>query len=389
MRSLQAIRRPLNGCNRQVHALASQNTVQRQTHAPIESTTPLSHASQRTLPTGSASSKQKVDPFGLVSTELTHLRTSMLTLMGSAHPGLTQIAEYYFLQPSKQLRPLLVLLFSRATNGLGQGWQQKQWEAEYQAANGSKAGLDAPLTRADVLNDWNPNLPEHTASFSSVFNMMPTPHQPLTSSYLQNPTSTPFVPHITNSILPTQVRLAQIAEMIHVASLLHDDVIDTSPLRRGVPSGPASFGNKLTVLGGDFLLGRASAALSRLGEAEVVELVASIIANLVEGEVMQVREVHAPETLVSGGSWSTSSPLTAKARMNQERWNIYLKKTYLKTASLIAKTVRASVVLGGTREGELWKEVAYAYGRNIGIAFQVSPSIPLPPTQSHILLARR
>lgn len=297
----------------------------------------------------------------------------MLTLMGSAHPGLTQIAEYYFLQPSKQLRPLLVLLFSRATNGLGQGWQQKQWEAECQAANGTNSGLDAPLTRADVLNDWNPNIPEHTASFSSVFNMLPARAPSLAMPFESGGTS-PFVPHITNSILPTQIRLAQIAEMIHVASLLHDDVIDTSPLRRGVPSGPASFGNKLTVLGGDFLLGRASAALSRLGESEVVELVASIIANLVEGEVMQVREVHAPETLVSGGNWATNAgqaSMTEKGRMSQERWNIYLKKTYLKTASLIAKTVRASVVLGGTREGELWKEVAYAYGRNIGIAFQL------------------
>jgi len=209
--------------------------------------------------------------------------------MGSAHPGLTQIAEYYFLQPSKQLRPLLVLLFSRATNGLGQGWRQKQWEAECQAANGLTGGLDAPLTRADVLNDWNPNIPEHTASFSSVFNMVST-RMPLgTPPLLSHPPTNPSGPHVANCILPTQIRLAQIAEMIHVASLLHDDVIDTSPLRRGVPSGPANFGNKLTVLGGDFLLGRASAALSRLGESEVVELVASIIANLVEGEVMQVR----------------------------------------------------------------------------------------------------
>ncbi|CAG8718705.1 9419_t:CDS:1, partial [Acaulospora colombiana] len=76
------------------------------------------------------STKPKIDPFALVSTELAQLRTSMLTLMGSAHPGLTQIAEYYFLQPSKQLRPLLVLLFSRATNGLGQDWALKSWNAE-------------------------------------------------------------------------------------------------------------------------------------------------------------------------------------------------------------------------------------------------------------------
>jgi hexaprenyl-diphosphate synthase len=148
--------------------------------------------------------------------------------------------------------------------------------------------------------------------------------------------------------------------MIHVASLLHDDVIDKSPLRRGVASAPAAFGNKLAVLGGDFLLGRASAALSRLGESEVVELIASVIANLVEGEILQMREACTPDLGFHDAP-----------RVGKEAWNVYLKKTYLKTASLMAKGARAAVVLGGCNEGEVWKEVAYAYGRNLGIAFQV------------------
>lgn len=304
-----------------------------------------------------------VDPFQLVSPELQHLRTSLLTLLGSTHPGLTDIAEYYFLQPSKQLRPLLVLLFAHATNGLGQNWNRKRWAASCEGARGTTAELDAPLTRADVLNDWNPNIPEHTTSFQSIFNLIPVPSP---SAPVPPPPSTTFEPRVAGSILPTQIRLAQIAEMIHVASLLHDDVIDDSPLRRGVPSSPAHFGNKLTILGGDFLLGRASAALSRLGEPEVVELVASVIANLVEGEVMQAREVHSPETLPDLHKMDGSA-----SRVSQHRWNIYLKKTYLKTASLMAKTVRSSVILGGCKDGEIWKEVAYAYGRNIGIAFQV------------------
>lgn len=154
------------------------------------------------------------------------------------------------------------------------------------------------------------------------------------------------------------MRLAQIVEMIHVASLLHDDVIDKSPLRRGAASAPAAFGNKLSVLGGDFLLGRASAALSRLGDNEVVELIASVIANLVEGEILQMRELQTPELGLSG------------APRVEKEMTTYLKKCYLKTASLMAKGARAAVVLGGCREGEVWKEVAYAYGRNLGIAFQ-------------------
>ena len=226
--------------------------------------------------------------------------------------------------------------------------------------------------RADVLNDWNPNIPEHTASFQTIFNLVRVPSPPSPSVPQPPATSTAFEPCVVGQILPTQVRLAQIAEMIHVASLLHDDVIDDSPLRRGAPSSPAHFGNKLTILGGDFLLGRASAALSRLGEPEVVELVASVIANLVEGEVMQAREVHSPETLPDLNMRDGDG-----GRVSQHRWNIYLKKTYLKTASLIAKTVRSSVVLGGCKDGQIWKEVAYSYGRNIGIAFQVRVPVRL------------
>ena len=205
-------------------------------------------------------------------------------------------------------------------------------------------------------------MPDNTASFQTSFSLRPPhpPHHP--------PTPPPFppvmaVPTVAEplALLPTQLRLAQIVEMIHVASLLHDDVIDKSPLRRGVASAPAAFGNKLSVLAGDFLLGRTSAALSRLGENEVVELIASVIANLVEGEILQLKAVHAEDLGVAG-------PLPT---VGQENWNIYLQKTYLKTASLMAKGARAAVVLGGCKEGEVWKEVAYAYGRNLGIAFQV------------------
>ncbi|KAJ7620780.1 isoprenoid synthase domain-containing protein [Mycena rosella] len=263
------------------------------------------------------------DPAALVAPELDHLRQSLL-------------AKYYFLHPSKQMRPLLVLLFARATNGLGEHWRERHWAAECEGAGGRAEELDRPLTRADVLNDWNPSMPDSTTSFDV----------PALAS--------PFL------LLPTQRRLAQIVEMIHVASLLHDDVIDTSTLRRGVPSAPAAFGNKLSVLGGDFLLGRASTALSRLGDFEVVELIASVIANLVEGEILQMKDVYTPEL-----------GLIATPTASKEAWSVYLKKTYLKTASLMAKGCRASVILGGCSQGEVWKEVAYAFGRNFGLAFQL------------------
>ena len=205
-------------------------------------------------------------------------------------------------------------------------------------------------------------MPDHTASFQSAFSLLPPrpSHEPPVPPPFPAQSAVPTVA-APGTLLPTQVRLAQIVEMIHVASLLHDDVIDGSNTRRGAPSAPAAFGNKFTILGGDFLLGRASASLSRLGETEVVELIASVIANLVEGEILQLNKVVAESEALAG----------AKTGGGADGWNIYLRKTYLKTASLMAKGARASVVLGGGRAGELEKEVAYADGRSIGIAFQV------------------
>ncbi|KIM70106.1 hypothetical protein SCLCIDRAFT_102340 [Scleroderma citrinum Foug A] len=297
-------------------------------------------------PSPSATAPTPIDPHALLAPELSRIKSQLFGLLGSSHPTLSEIAAYYFQHPSKQIRPLLVLLFSRATNGLGSHANE----------------LDAPLSRADVLCDFNPSMPDHTASFHAPFDLRPPPQR-----VYPTPPSSPsslHVPTLSHTLLPTQLRLAQIVEMIHVASLLHDDVIDKSPLRRGSPSAPSAFGNKLSVLGGDFLLGRASAALSRLGSSEVVELISSVIANLVEGEILQMR-----------GTAVHASPAASAPSLPSDRWSIYLRKTYLKTASLMAKGTRSAVVLGGCREGEVWKEVAYAYGRNLGIAFQLVDDI--------------
>ncbi|EJC98786.1 terpenoid synthase [Fomitiporia mediterranea MF3/22] len=393
----------MQGSSRYLH-VASRAGSQRSLHVTRQCSSAFAHAQKRPTETAIANnvkdhsrpsgpsrivptpSARIVDPFKYLGHELTTLRKTLLHLLGSSHPSLTKIAEYYFLQPSKQIRPLLVLLFSHATNGLGSDWDKKRWAAEQEGARGRAEELDSPLSRSDVLNDWNPNMPDHTRSFESVFELppprsrsSPPVYVPTDESHMTPALATPL------QLLPTQRRLAQIVEMIHVASLLHDDVIDGAALRRGAASAPAAFGNKLAVLAGDFLLGRASAALSRLGSSECVELIAGVIANLVEGEILQMQAAlnGGEEGVLSrsglselglggdvkGKGKGTEMPL--EVPMGREMWNVYLKKSYLKTASLIAKSARAAVVLGGAREGEIWKEVAYAYGRNIGIAFQL------------------
>lgn len=306
-------------------------------------------------------STSQYDPLAAIYEEIGNLRSNLVNMLGSSHHSLDAVAKYYFQAEGKHLRPLLVLLISQATNGLaGQGWERARTEAYTHNVD------DALTSRGGVLNDWNPDQmgaePSGAMTFADPFAIpppslspSPPPQNPIVAQ-LQSLSSDPNTPEI----LPTQRRLASITEMIHVASLLHDDVIDNSSLRRGEPSAPSAFGNKLSILSGDFLLGRASVALARLGSREVVELVSTVIANLVEGEVMQLRATSEPER----------EP-TAKG------FEEYMRKTYLKTASLMAKSARAAVILGGSgstvgHEGEWVKDVAYGYGRNLGIAFQVS-----------------
>lgn len=110
----------------------------------------------------------------------------------------------------------------------------------------------------------------------------------------------------------------------------------------------------MAVLAGDFLLGRASVALARLRDAEVIELLATVIANLVEGEFMQLKNTALDE----------SHP-----RWTEDTISYYLQKTYLKSASLISKSCRAAALLGQSSPEVV--EAAYSYGRNLGLAFQL------------------
>jgi len=336
------------------------------------------------------------DPLELVGKELSSLRSNVSNLLGSGHPSLDSIAKYYFQAEGKHIRPLIVLLMARATNGLSPLWPELQSRANSCAKRQddqtveieNEMGIDEPLSPREVLNDFNPHMESIEGSLNGS-NSMQSVTSDLTSL-------TGSATEIT--ILPTQRRLAEITEMIHVASLLHDDVIDASSLRRGSPSAPAAFGNKLSILGGDFLLGRASVALARLRDNEVVELLATVIANLVEGEVMQLRsQVNngststAPRKSVFNSFWTAEDPSTKGNSHSAEGpsadvFEHYLQKTYLKTAALIGKSARAATILGGfgsdaiakggfgtevVATSQIIRDAAYSYGRNLGIAFQL------------------
>ncbi|XP_020386825.2 decaprenyl-diphosphate synthase subunit 1 [Rhincodon typus] len=138
-----------------------------------------------------------------------------------------------------------------------------------------------------------------------------------------------------------------IVEMIHTASLVHDDVIDGSDTRRGKITVNKIWGERKAILAGDFVLSAASVALARLGNNTVVSVFTQAIEDLVRGEFMQ---------------------LGSKENEN-ERFGHYLEKTFKKTASLIANSCKAVSILGNCDPDV--QEIAYQYGRNIGIAFQL------------------
>ncbi|XP_026481825.1 decaprenyl-diphosphate synthase subunit 1-like isoform X2 [Ctenocephalides felis] len=150
-----------------------------------------------------------------------------------------------------------------------------------------------------------------------------------------------------NELLQSQRDVAMISEMIHSASLVHDDVIDQSDCRRGKPSVNVLWNHKKVAMAGDFILAVASMMIAKLRNDDVTLVLSQVITDLVQGEFMQL------------GSKETEN----------ERFAHYLTKTYRKTASLIANSVKAVAMLGGADQETC--EAAYQYGRNVGLAFQL------------------
>lgn len=155
------------------------------------------------------------------------------------------------------------------------------------------------------------------------------------------------------------ISLALITELIHTASLLHDDVIDESATRRGVQSVHSVYGNKLAILGGDYLLARASVSLSRLRDCDVTEVMSTTIEHLVKGEVMQLK----PSTIEGD-----------ERDLFSHQVQSYLTKSYYKTASLMDNSCKSSGLLCVERDPALI-QIASEYGKNLGIAFQLVDDI--------------
>ena len=143
------------------------------------------------------------------------------------------------------------------------------------------------------------------------------------------------------------VSLAACVEFIHTATLLHDDVVDDSALRRGLASANAVFGNKASVLVGDFLFARAFELMVEDGSLRVLAILSRAAATIAEGEVLQ---------LVTQNDLSTT----------EDR---YLAVIEGKTAALFAAACQVAGVVADRPEAE--EQALARYGHNLGVAFQL------------------
>ena len=145
--------------------------------------------------------------------------------------------------------------------------------------------------------------------------------------------------------------LAAIVEFIHTATLLHDDVVDESDMRRGRQTANALFGNAASVLVGDFLYSRAFQLMSRVGSLRVMEILADTTNIIAEGEVMQLLNCNDPDT--------------SEAR--------YMEVIRCKTAQLFAAAGQLGAVLAQA-PAEIEQALAL-YGLHLGNAFQLMDDV--------------
>jgi len=160
---------------------------------------------------------------------------------------------------------------------------------------------------------------------------------------------------------PERFELAAIVEFIHTATLLHDDVVDESAMRRGRATANAMFGNAASVLVGDFLYSRAFQMMVSVSRMRVLEVLADATNVIAEGEVLQLMNMHDPDVAVEQ----------------------YLQVIRFKTAKLFEASARLGAVLGNA--APVLEERCADFGRSLGTAFQLVDDLLDYEGDSHAL----
>ena len=146
---------------------------------------------------------------------------------------------------------------------------------------------------------------------------------------------------------PRRIQIAAAVELLHTATLLHDDVVDLSSVRRGRPSANAVWGNRSAILAGDFLYARSSSMIVEDGNLEILWIFSDTIRQMSEGELLQLARSFDPS--VTEGH--------------------YYRVIDRKSASLLAAACEAGAILGGVTRAE--RRRLAEFGREFGVAFQL------------------
>ena len=141
--------------------------------------------------------------------------------------------------------------------------------------------------------------------------------------------------------------LAAVVEFIHTATLLHDDVVDHSDMRRGQSTANALWGNEASVLTGDFLYSRAFQLMMEIGDQRVLSVLADTTNRIAEGEVLQLMNVHNPD-------------------ISEDTYNDVIER---KTAILFEAAARCGALVAGGSDSEA--DALAQYGHHLGMAFQL------------------
>ncbi|MDN3382994.1 octaprenyl diphosphate synthase [Pseudoalteromonas sp. APC 3358] len=143
------------------------------------------------------------------------------------------------------------------------------------------------------------------------------------------------------------ITLATIVEFIHTATLLHDDVVDESNLRRGTPTANAEFGNAASVLVGDFIYTRSFQLMVGLGKMQIMQVLADATNIIAEGEVLQLMNCNDPDTTEAS----------------------YMQVIYSKTAKLFEAATGLAAII--TEQDQTTLDALNLYGMHLGTAFQL------------------
>ncbi len=161
---------------------------------------------------------------------------------------------------------------------------------------------------------------------------------------------------------PGAVRLGVVVEIVHTATLVHDDIIDEAEIRRGRPSANTSWGNSRCVLAGDWLYMQAFKIALQERKLKVLDVLIDLTQQMVEGELLQMEKL-------------------GKCITQQEHFDLIFRKT----ACLFATSMRLGAILGGASEEE--ERRLEEYGRNLGMAFQIVDDV-LDLTASEEILGK-